>query len=125
MLIYDDLDHLEDYVRVVPGLEKVIDVMDHSAPYDDNPGLYDIPGLKDKKYLVEIATTSPNGKMDKLFEGKIVEIALEGRYANILEGNVAVMMPGSFFIYDTNEYSIIRLSGALPSESVKCVRFIL
>ena len=40
MVIFDVLDELETYSSVIPHMDDVVYVMDHSKPYDDDPGLY-------------------------------------------------------------------------------------
>ena len=40
MLVFDVLDQLETYAPIIPHMDDVINVMDHSKPYDDDPGEY-------------------------------------------------------------------------------------
>ena len=40
MVVFDVLDNLETYSSVIPHMDDVVYVMDHSKPYDDSVGEY-------------------------------------------------------------------------------------
>ena len=52
MLIFDVLDQLETYSSVIPHMDDVISVMDHSKPYDDDIGEYKCREKGETKYKV-------------------------------------------------------------------------
>ena len=52
MLVFDVLDQLETYSSVIPHMDDVIAVMDHSKPYDDDIGEYKCREKGETKYKV-------------------------------------------------------------------------
>ncbi len=125
MLLYDILDKLENYASIIPHMDRVIDIMDHSKPYDDDVGEYSAGGDGSVKYIVSAHLSSSSGFEGERREGKhILEIVLEGDEIVSVDGSVFRMSPGVFLVYD-GEAKIKRgISSSLPV-AFKTVRFVL
>ncbi len=125
MLLYDILDKLENYASIIPHMDRVIDIMDHSKPYDDDVGEYSAGGDGSVKYIVSAHLSSSSGFEGERREGKhILEIVLEGDEIVSVDGSVFRMSPGVFLVYD-GEAKIKRgIASSLPV-AFKTVRFVL
>lgn len=123
MIVFDTLDELESYKGAIEEIGVVIEVMDHSTPYDENPGEYKNP--KDKgTHIVEAFLSSDNGFINRLDEKNLyVEICLEGEELVNIAGSVFKLSPGRFLAY--KGYGEIKrgLAYTLPM-ATKSVRFI-
>lgn len=123
MLVFDILDKLENYASIIPHMDKVIDVMDHSRPYDDKVGEYICSD--DVKYVVSAHLSRENGFEGENWPGHtILEICLEGDEIVSLSGSVFRLAPGRFIVYDGNEKITRGIASSLPA-AFKTVRFIL
>ena len=79
MLVFDVLDQLETYAPIIPHMDDVINVMDHSKPYDDDPGEYKCREKGDTTYKVSVHLSSEKGfPGDNFPSHTVVEIVLEG-----------------------------------------------
>lgn len=124
MIIFDTLDELESYKGVVPELNTVIDVMDHSLPYDETPGEYKNPGEDKGVHIVDAFLTSANGFAGALESGKLyVEICLEGEEIVSIDGSVFKLTPGRFVVYSSIQNLKRGMMFSLPV-ATKCVRFV-
>lgn len=125
MLLYDILDKLENYTSVIPHMDRIIDVMDHSRPYDDDIGEYSAGGDKSVKYIVSAHLSSREGfpgerRPDRL----ILEICLEGDEIVSVDGSVFRLSPGVFLVYDGGADIKRGIASSLPV-AFKSVRFVL
>lgn len=123
MLIFDVLDKLENYASVIPHMDAVIDIMDHSKPYDDCPGEYEERGIK---YLVSAHLSSTCGFYGENRPGKgILEVVLEGdEIVSINDTSVFKLTQGRFLYYEGDEKIKRGIASSLPV-AFKTVRFIL
>ncbi len=123
MLLFDILDKLENYTKVIPHMDRVIDVMDHSKPYDDDPGEYECgDGVR---YVVSAHLSSANGFSGDNFPGQtVLEICLEGDEIISVSGSVFRLSPGRFLVYDGDAEIKRGIASSLPV-AFKTVRFIL
>ncbi len=125
MLIYDVLDKLENYSSVVPHMERVIDVMDHSKPYEDDCGEYSCSNDGTVKYLVTAHLSSSGGFWGENFlDRTILEIVLEGDEIVSIDGSVFRLTEGRFLVYDGKATIKRGIASSLPI-AFKTVRFIL
>ena len=125
MVIFDVLDQLETYSSVIPHMDDVVYVMDHSKPYDDDPGLYKCREKGDTQYKVSAHLSSQGGFPGEKFPGKtVLEICLEGEEMVALEGSVFKLAPGRFLSYcgDDDVKRGVMISTPVAFRSV---RFIL
>ncbi len=123
MIIFDTLDELESYKGAVGEINTVIEVMDHSTPYDEGIGEYNNP--KDNgKHIIEAFLTSANGFSASVDSGKLyVEICLEGEELINIDGSVFKLSAGRFLAYREVVEVKRGIMFSLPV-AVKCVRFI-
>ncbi len=123
MLLFDILDKLENYTKVIPHMDRVIDVMDHSKPYEDDIGEYECgDGVK---YVVSAHLSSEGGFPGEKFPGHtVLEICLEGDEIVSVSGSVFRLSPGRFLVYDGNGQIKRGIASSLPV-AFKTVRFIL
>ncbi len=125
MLLFDILDKLENYTSVIPYMDRIIDVMDHSKPYDDGPGEYDLTKDGARKYYVSAHLSSTNGFEGDRWEGHLVmEICLEGDEIVSVDGSVFRLAPGRFLVYDGGAKIKRGIASSLPV-AFKTVRFVL
>lgn len=125
MLIFDILDKLENYSKIIPHMDSVIDIMDHSKPYDDAPGEYDGDKKGDVKYVVSVERSTERGREAVKREGKLVlEIVLEGEELLSVSGSVFSLAPGRFLVYESEKETKRGIAVNLPS-TFKAVRFYL
>ena len=124
MIIFDTLDDLESYKLTYDFFDAVIEVMDHSTPYEENPGEYPNPGKDRGVHIVDAHLSSDSGFFEGRKDGKnIVEICLEGEYMVNIEGSVFRLSPGRFLAY-SGESEIKRgIMYSLPV-AFKSVRFV-
>ena len=125
MLIFDVLDQLETYSSVIPHMDDVISVMDHSKPYDDDIGEYKCREKGETKYKVSAHLSSEKGFPGETFPSHtVLEIVLEGEEMVSLNNSVFKLSPGRFLAY-SGASEIKR--GVMCSTPVafKTVRFIL
>ena len=100
MLVFDVLDQLETYAPIIPHMDDVINVMDHSKPYDDDPGEYKCREKGDTTYKVSVHLSSEKGfPGDNFPSHTVVEIVLEGEEMVSLDGSVFKLSPGRFLAY--------------------------
>lgn len=124
MVIFDTLDQLESYKGVADLFNTVIEVMDHSTPYDEGPGEYNNPGKDKGVHIVEAFLTSANGFESSLEDGKAyVEICLEGEELVSVDGSVFKLTPGRFLLYSDVHVLKKGVMFSLPV-ATKSVRFI-
>lgn len=125
MLLYDVLDKLENYTSVIPHMDRVIDIMDHSKPYDDDPGEYSAGGDGSVKYYVSVHLSCPEGFPGEKREGHLIlEICLEGDEIVSVDGSVFRLSPGVFLVYDGGSEIKRGIASSLPV-AFKTVRFFL
>ena len=125
MIIFDVLDMLETYSSVVPHMDDVIAVMDHSKPYDDDPGLYKCREKGETEYKVSVHLSSERGFPGENFPSKtVLEIVLEGEEMVALEDSVFKLSPGRFLCY-SGDSAIKRGVMCSTPQAFKSVRFIL
>lgn len=124
MLIFDTLDELESYEKLIPGFVSVIDVLDHSKPYDDGPGKYSTGGKNPKRYVIDAYVSSRDGFAAPKSEGLVLEICLEGEEIINASGSVFRMAPGRFLIYDGGLEAKRGVMYSTP-QAFKAVRFFL
>lgn len=126
MVIFDNLDHLEDYLTIIPDLSKVIDTLDRSEPYDKEKGVYEVEGTHGKKYVIEVLLTSKSGKEEHLENEKIIEIALEGSELVSISNDLFFLTPGFFAYYETKKgEKLVRGISKNEDNALKVVRFFL
>lgn len=124
MIIFDTLDELESYKGVIKEIATVIDVMDHSTPYEENVGTYDNPGKDKGIHVVDTFLTSAGGFADYAEDEKVyVEICLEGEEIVSIDGSVYRLSPGRFISYNRVKTIKRGIMYSLPV-ATKCVRFI-
>ncbi len=122
MLIFDVLDKLENYASVIPNMDGVIFVMDHSKPYDDDVGEYEEKGVK---YIVSAHLSVEGGFYGENRAGNgILEICLEGEEIVSVSDSVFKLSPGRFLYYEGDEKIKRGIASSLPV-AFKTVRFIL
>ena len=123
MIVFDTLDELESYKGVLPELNTVIEVMDHSTPYDESAGEYKNP--KDRGvHVIEAFLTSDKGFFSSAESGKLyVEICLEGEEIVNIDGSVFKLSPGRFLAYRDIKEIKRGMMFSLPI-ATKSVRFI-
>lgn len=125
MLLYDILDKLENYTSVIPHMDRVIDIMDHSKPYDDECGEYSAGGDGDVTYYVSAHLSSSRGFPGENREGHLIlEICLEGDEIVSVDGSVFRLSPGVFLVYDGGAEIKRGIASSLPV-AFKTVRFFL
>lgn len=125
MLIYDVLDKLENYSSVVPHMDRVIDVMDHSKPYEDECGEYSLSKDNSLKYIVSAHLSSTTGFWGENFPSRtVLEIVLEGDEIVSVDGSVFCLSEGRFLVYDRGLTIKRGIASSLPA-AFKTVRFIL
>ncbi len=125
MLLFDILDKLENYTSVIPHMDRVIDIMDHSKPYDDDVGEYSAGGDGSVKYIVSAHLSSVSGFEGERREGKLIlEIVLEGDEIVSVDGSVFRLSPGVFLVYDGGAKIKRGIASSLPV-AFKTVRFVL
>ena len=125
MLLYDILDKLENYTSVIPHMDRVIDVMDHSKPYDDECGEYSAGGDGSVMYVVSAHLSTPTGFEGERREGKLIlEICLEGDEIVSVDGSVFRLSPGVFLVYNGGAKIKRGIASSLPV-AFKTVRFFL
>ncbi len=125
MLLYDVLDKLENYTSVIPHMDRVIDIMDHSKPYDDDIGEYSAGGDGSVTYYVSAHLSSPGGFPGERREGHLIlEICLEGDEIVSVDGSVFRLSPGVFLVYDGGSEIKRGIASSLPV-AFKTVRFFL
>lgn len=124
MIIFDTLDELESYKLAFDSINTVIEVMDHSTPYEEAPGEYPNPGKEKGVHIVDAHLSSATGFASPKMEGKrIVHICLEGEEMVNIEGSVFRLSPGRFLIYE-GSFDVKRaIMYSLPS-AFKSVRFV-
>ena len=125
MIVFDVLDQLETYSSIIPHMDDVIAVMDHSKPYDDDPGVYKCREKGETEYRVSVHLSSEGGFPGENYPSHtVVEIVLEGEEMVSLEDSVFKLSPGRFLSY-SGDAAIKR--GVMCSTPVafKSVRFIL
>ena len=124
MIIFDTLDELESYKLVFEPINTVIEVMDHSTPYEEAPGEYPNPGKDNGVHIVDAHLSSASGFVSLKMEGKtIVEICLEGEEMVNIDGSVFRLSPGRFIVYDGDAEAKRAIMYALPV-AFKSVRFV-
>lgn len=124
MIIFDTLDELESYKNAFDFINTIIEVMDHSTPYEEGPGEYENPGEGKGVHIVEAHLTSSSGFSSPKLEGKVVcEITLEGEEIVNIDGSVFRLSPGRFLIYSGDSDIKRAIMYSLPT-AFKCVRFI-
>ena len=125
MLLYDILDKLENYTSVIPHMDRVIDVMDHSKPYDDECGEYSAGGDGSVMYVVSAHLSTHTGFEGERREGKLIlEICLEGDEIVSVDGSVFRLSPGVFLVYNGGAKIKRGIASSLPV-AFKTVRFFL
>ena len=125
MLIFDLLDKLENYSSVIPDMDSIISVMDHSRPYDEGPGEYPLTKDGKKKYYVSAHLSSEGGFTGDNWDGHLVmEICLEGDEIVSVDGSVFRLAPGRFLVYDGGSKIKRGIASSLPV-AFKTVRFVL
>lgn len=125
MIIFDVLDKLENYSALIPHMDRVIDIMDHSKPYDDDPGEYDASKKGDVKYVVSVERSTERGREITSEEDKLVlEIVLEGEELVSVSGSVFSLSPGRFLVYESTQKIKRGIAVSLPC-NFKAVRFFL
>ena len=125
MLLFDILDKLENYTSVIPHMDRVIDIMDHSKPYDDDVGEYSAGGDGSVKYIVSAHLSSVSGFEGERREGKLIlEIVLEGDEIVSVDSSVFRLSPGVFLVYDGGAKIKRGIASSLPV-AFKTVRFVL
>ena len=124
MLVFDTLDELESYEKIIPGFLSVIDVLDHSRPYDEGPGEYSTCGKDGKKYIIDTFVSSSAGFTAPKTEGMVLEICLEGEEIISTDGSVFRMAPGRFLIYE-GKMDVKRGVMYSTPQAFKAVRFFL
>ena len=125
MLLFDILDKLENYTSVIPHMDRVIDIMDHSKPYDDDVGEYSAGGDGSVKYIVSAHLSSVSGFEGERREGKLIlEIVLEGDEIVSVDGSVFRLSPGVFLVYDGGAKIKRGIASSFPV-AFKTVRFVL
>ena len=125
MLLFDILDKLENYTSVIPHMDRVIDIMDHSKPYDDDVGEYSAGGDGSVKYIVSAHLSSVSGFEGERREGKLIlEIVLEGDEIVSVDGSVFRLSPGVFLVYDGGAKIKRGIASSLPV-AFKTVWFVL
>ncbi len=123
MIVFDTLDELESYKLAIVDINTVIDVMDHSTPYDEKVGEYENP-KKNGIHIIEAFLTSDNGFETKTEAGKLyVEICLEGEEIVNVDGSVFKLSPGRFIAYKDKENVKRGVMFSLPV-ATKTVRFV-
>ena len=98
MHIFDTINDLESYLAVVPNLDKLIDILDRSLPYEMTNGSDMTSGIK---YKVE----TYNAKEKGFFipnENCVLILTLDGRQMVTTEEGVFVLNEGSFLILDAS-----------------------
>lgn len=124
MIIFDTLDELESYKLAFDPINTVIEVMDHSTPYEETPGEYPNPGKDKGVHIVDAHVSSSSGFSSPKMDGKkIVEICLEGEEMVNVDGSVFRLSPGRFLIYDGDANVKRAIMYSLPS-AFKSVRFV-
>ena len=124
MLVFDTLDELESYEKIIPGFISIIDVLDHSRPYDEGPGEYSTGEKDGRKYVIDTYVSSSSGFSSPKTEGNILEICLEGEEIISTGGSVFRMAPGRFLIYN-GEMDVKRGVMYSTPQAFKAVRFFL
>ncbi len=125
MIIFDVLDKLENYAPVIPHMDRVIDIMDHSKPYNDDAGEYSASKDGEVKYLVSVEVSTQRGTYAQKRQGKtVLEIVLEGEEIVSLSGSPFCLSPGLFLTYDGDDDVKRGIAKNLPSP-FKAVRFFL
>jgi len=124
MLLFDTLDELESYQKLIPGFNQIIDTLDHSRPYDEGPGDYSTKEKDGIRYTVDTYLSSLNGFASPKSEGLVLEICLEGEELLSADGSVFKLSPGRFVIY---EGSMDVKRGIMYSSPIafKAVRFFI
>lgn len=100
MLLFDTLDELESYQKIIPGFKEIIDTLDHSRPYDEGPGDYLTKEKDGIKYTIDTFLSSSNGFIASKSDGLVLEICLEGEELVSADGSVFKLSPGRFVIYE-------------------------
>ncbi len=125
MILFDILDKLENYSQIIPHMDRVIDTMDHSKPYEDRPGRYPLSPDGEIFYLVSVHLSSEAGFPGEKWKGRLVmEICLEGDEIVSAGGSVFRLAPGRFLVYEGDETVKRGIASSLPV-CFKTVRFIL
>ncbi len=125
MILYDILDKLENYSSVIPHMDRVIDIMDHSKPYDDDIGEYSAGGDGSVKYTVSAHLSCTEGFPGERREGRLIlEICLYGDEIVSVDGSVFRLSPGVFLVYDGGAEIKRGIASSLPV-AFKTVRFFL
>ena len=125
MVVFDVLDNLETYSSVIPHMDDVVYVMDHSKPYDDSVGEYECRTNSEVKYKVSAHLSSETGFPGEEFPSHIVlEICLEGEEIVSVEGGVFKLSQGRFLAY-SGEGPVKRGVMLSTPTAFKTVRFIL
>ena len=124
MIIFDTLDELESYKGAISDLNTVIEVMDHSTPYDESAGEYRNPKKDSGVHIVEAFLTSDKGFVSLCEEEKLyVEICLEGEELVNIDGSVFKLSTGRFLAYKGIKEIKRGMMFSLPI-ATKTVRFI-
>lgn len=124
MIVFDTLDELESYKGAFSCIDTVIEVMDHSTPYDETQGEYPNPGKDKGVHIIDTFLTSQNGFMTTLDSNKTyLEICLEGEEIVSIDSSVFKLSPGRFLLYSGYESVKRGLMYSLPI-ATKCVRFV-
>lgn len=124
MLIFDTLSELESYQSIIPYFSRVIDILDHSTPYDNPPGVYKL-GEDEREYIVDTYLSSANGFIAPKYEKRLVlEICLEGDEIVAVGESVFKLIEGRFLLYSGSEEVKRGVAYSAP-KAFKAVRFIL
>lgn len=124
MLLFDTLDELESYEKIIPDFVQIIDTLDHSRPYDEGPGDYKTREKDGISYKIDSFLSSPNGFSSPTVESRVLEICLEGEELVNADGSVFKLSPGRFLIYDGDARVKRGIMFSTPI-AFKAVRFFL
>lgn len=104
-MLLDLLDHLEWYLKLHPLLQRVIDILDRSLPYEMGIGIYQQDGLE---YEIQKYVTSTSGQLCEP-KGTELHVVLEGEELVSLQrqGEPVVVSPlttGMFLLLQKHEH---------------------